>query len=117
MLRTILLSKIHRATVTECNINYEGSITVDPILLEAAGMKEFEKVDIFNINTGARFSTYTMAGRRGSHGICVNGAGARLSQVGDKIIIVNYGLVEDQIGFLAELPTIVLVDDNNKIMK
>jgi aspartate 1-decarboxylase len=115
MLRTYLLSKIHRATVTECNLNYNGSITIDKALLEASGMKEFEKVDIFNITNGERFSTYIIEGKKWLGDICINGAGARLAQPGDKIIIVNYGMsssLEDKI-----VPTIIHVDDTNHICK
>ncbi|MDY0152482.1 MAG: aspartate 1-decarboxylase [Candidatus Cloacimonas sp.] len=114
MLRQVLLSKLHRATVTECDINYNGSIKIDEALLEQAGMREFEKVEIFNITNGNRFSTYIILGEKGSGTISINGAAARLVQIGDKVIIINYGMLNE-----AELqthkPTIVVLDDDNKI--
>lgn len=114
MLRQILLSKLHRATVTECDINYNGSIKIDEALLEASGMREFEKVEIFDINNGARFSTYIILGERGSGEIGINGAAARLVQTGDKIIIINYGMLNE-----AELeshkPRIVVLGEANAI--
>lgn len=114
MLRQILLSKIHRATVTECDLNYQGSISIDPDLLDASGMQEFERVEIFNINNGARFSTYVILGKRGSGEIGINGAAARMAQTGDKVIIVNYGMM-DSSEIQAHRPRIVIVDEQNKI--
>lgn len=114
MLRQILLSKIHRATVTECDLNYNGSISIDPDLLDASGMQEFERVEVFNINNGARFSTYVILGKRGSGEIGINGAAARLAQKGDKVIIVNYGMM-DSAEIAGHKPKIIIVDDNNKI--
>ena len=114
MLRQILLSKLHRATVTECDLNYNGSIKIDEELLEKSGMREFERVDVFDITNGNRFSTYIIVGERGSGIIGINGAAARLVQVGDKVIVMNYGILED-----AEVenhkPCIVVLNDNNKI--
>lgn len=113
MLRQKLLSKIHRATVTECDLNYEGSISIDPDLLDATGMQVFERVEIFNINNGARFSTYIILGKRGSGEIGINGAAARLAHKGDKVIIVNYGML-DEAEFAAHQPRVVIVDDHNR---
>lgn len=116
MLRQILLSKIHRATVTECDLNYNGSISIDEDLLDASGMNEFERVEIFNINNGARFSTYIILGKRGSGEIGINGAAARMAQAGDKVIIVNYGMLDaDEIS--AHKPRIIIVDEHNKVVR
>jgi len=114
MKRTFLLSKIHRATVTEANLHYEGSITVDSELLTNANMKELEFVSIVNINNGERFDTYIIEGEPNSGTICLNGAAARKVQVGDKIIIMTYcDLSPDEIP--QHKPTIVFVDETNKI--
>ncbi|MDP3465670.1 MAG: aspartate 1-decarboxylase [Sulfuricurvum sp.] len=114
MLIEMLYSKIHRATVTDANLNYVGSITVDEELLEASRMRVGQKVEILNINNGERFSTYIILGERGQRDICLNGAAARKVHKGDKIIIVAYATYND-----AELenykPTVVLVDDDNVI--
>ncbi|PKN80436.1 MAG: aspartate 1-decarboxylase [Candidatus Cloacimonetes bacterium HGW-Cloacimonetes-1] len=116
MLRQILLSKLHRATVTECDINYNGSISIDEDLLDLCGIKEFERVDVFNINNGARFSTYVILGKRGSGEIGINGAAARLAQPGDKVIIVNFGMFGDN-EIANHKPNIVVLDDQNKVLK
>ncbi|WP_311397472.1 aspartate 1-decarboxylase [Neisseria cinerea] len=114
MFRTMLGGKIHRATVTEADLNYVGSITVDQDLLDAAGIYPNEKVAIVNNNNGERFETYTIAGKRGSGVICLNGAAARLVQKGDIVIIMSYvQLSEPEIA--AHEPKVVLVDGNNKI--
>jgi len=114
MMIEMLYSKIHRATVTDANLNYVGSITVDEELLEASKMRVGQKVEILNINNGERFSTYIILGERGKRDICLNGAAARKVHKGDKIIIVAYATYND-----AELdsykPTVVLVDDENNI--
>jgi aspartate 1-decarboxylase len=114
MLIEMLYSKIHRATVTDANLNYVGSITIDEELLEASKMRVGQKVEILNINNGERFSTYIILGERGQRDICLNGAAARKVHKGDKIIIVAYATYND-----AELehykPTVVLVDDENII--
>jgi len=114
MLIEMLYSKIHRATVTDANLNYVGSITVDEELLEASKMRVGQKVEILNINNGERFSTYIILGERGQRDICLNGAAARKVHKGDKIIIVAYATYND-----TELenykPTVVLVDDDNVI--
>ena len=90
MQRTMLKSKIHRATVTDCDLHYVGSITIDPELLEAADIREFEQVAVVDINNGARFETYAIAGERGSGDMKVNGAAARLVHHGDTIIVISY---------------------------
>ena len=95
MFRTMLKSKIHRATVTEANLNYMGSITIDEALLEAAEILPNEKVQIVNNNNGARFETYVIKGRRDSGVICLNGAAARKVQPGDLIIIISYAIMDD----------------------
>lgn len=114
MLITMLKSKIHRASVTEAELNYVGSITVDEALLEAAGIYEYEKVQVVNINNGSRFETYTIAGKRGSGVICLNGAAARCAQKGDKIIIMAYAQTEPE---KIAPPKVVFVDGENKILK
>ena len=116
MLRTLLRSKIHRARVTQADLNYEGSITIDLNLLEAAKMVPFEKVDILNVTNGSRISTYVIPGVRGSGKICINGAAARLVKVDDVVIIVCYGEYTE-----AEIENheaqIVLVNEKNEITK
>ena len=96
MQRTMLKSKIHRATVTDCDLHYVGSITIDPELLEAADIREFEQVGVVDINNGARFETYTIAGERGSGDMKVNGAAARLVHHGDTIIVISYGAYDPE---------------------
>lgn len=114
MQRTMLLSKIHRAIVTQRDLNYVGSITIDQNLLDASGMKEFERVEIFNISNGNRFSTYILAGEANSGIIGVNGAAARLVSIGDKIIIVNYAqMTEEEITNYK--PTIIIVEDEENL--
>jgi aspartate 1-decarboxylase len=116
MFRIIHKSKIHGATVTEANLNYKGSITVDPILMEAADMLPDEKVLIVNNNNGQRFETYIIKGEYGSGTICLNGAAARLVQCGDKVIIISFGIYNDSElkDFKAK---VVLVDEKNRIIK
>ena len=112
MLCEFLYSKIHRATVTDANLNYVGSITIDEELLEKANLKEGQKVDILNINNGERFNTYIISGERGKRQICLNGAAARKAEIGDKIIIVAYALLNpDEIKDFK--PSVVIVDENN----
>ena len=111
---TILKAKLHRATVTDANLNYEGSISIDTELCKAAGMHNYEKVDVLNVNNGARFSTYIIPGKRGE--ICLNGAAARLAAKGDKVIIVTYTQVEESQGDILK-PNIVVLDENNEIKK
>jgi len=115
MLITALKSKIHRANVTQAELDYIGSITIDADLIDAAGMFEYEKVHIANTNNGNRFETYIIAGERGSGVICLNGAAARCVQQNDKIIIMAYMQVTpDELA--ANPPKAVFVDDNNKII-
>lgn len=111
----MLKSKIHRATVTEANLNYVGSITIDSELMEKADLVPGEKVQIVNNNNGARFETYTIEGERSSGVICVNGAASRLVQPGDILIIIAYGLV-DKKEYKTMKPKIVFVDGKNKII-
>ncbi|HXS44999.1 MAG TPA: aspartate 1-decarboxylase [Solirubrobacteraceae bacterium] len=95
MQRVMLKSKVHRATVTDCDLHYVGSLTMDPDLLEAADVLEHEKVHVVDVDNGARFETYTIAGERGSGAIRVNGAAARLVQRGDTIIVISYGAYDE----------------------
>jgi len=115
MLRCILRAKIHIATVTESNLSYEGSITIDEAILEKAEILPYEQVMISNLNNGERFETYVIAGEKGSGEICLNGPTARKGVLGDKIIIFCYSYVEDK--KLKEFkPKIVLLDEGNKIL-
>jgi aspartate 1-decarboxylase len=109
---TMLKAKIHRATVTDADLSYEGSITIDPELCRAAGILPHEKVEIFNCNTGARFATYVIPGGQGD--VCVNGAAARLVQRGDVVIIVAYAGV-DAADAGQHRPVVVFVDERNRI--
>lgn len=111
---TMLKSKIHRATVTQSDLNYEGSITVDRDLLDQAGIHLYEQVDVLNINNGARFTTYTIEGERGSGIIGVNGAAARLVQKDDLVIICSYIQMEEQEGANHQ-PKVLLMNDKNKV--
>lgn len=110
---TMLKGKIHRATVVQAELNYVGSITVDEELLEKAGILEYEKVQIVNINNGERFETYTIAGERRSGMICLNGAAARCAHSGDKIIIMSYAQMNEDEA-MNHKPTVVFVDDSNR---
>lgn len=116
MIREVLHSKIHRATITEANLNYVGSITIDLDLIEAASLVEYEKVLIADVNNGERFETYIIAGERGSGIICLNGATAQLVSVGDKIIIMAFSQIHLEPPAKVE-PTVVFVDENNKPTK
>jgi aspartate 1-decarboxylase len=114
MNRTMCKSKIHRATVTDANLNYEGSITVDADLLDAADIREYEQVHVVNVNNGARFETYAIRGDAGSGAVVLNGAAARLAQPGDTVIIISYGAFEE--AELADFsPLLVFVDRENRI--
>jgi len=113
---TLMKSKIHRATVTEANLNYVGSITIDSELMKAAGIIENEKVQVVNINNGNRFETYAIAGQAGSGTICLNGAAARLVQTGDIVIIISYGIFDMDEAVKFE-PKVVFVDSKNEIVK
>jgi aspartate 1-decarboxylase len=115
MHRTMLKSKIHRATVTDCDLHYVGSITIDPELLEAADIREFEQVAIVDVDNGARFETYTIAGERGRNEIKVNGAAARLVHRGDTIIVISYAAYDaDELQNYE--PRVVHVDADNQII-
>lgn len=114
MLRTMFSGKIHRATVTEANLNYVGSITIDQDLMDAAGMFDGEKIQVVNNNNGERVETYTIAGERGSGVICLNGAAARRFEPGDIVIIIAYLMMTDEEAKTFK-PNVVLVDENNKI--
>lgn len=114
MKRTMLKSKIHRATVTDANLNYTGSISLGPEFLEAADLLEFEKVDIYNCNNGERFHTYTILGKPGE--VCLNGAAARKVQPGDIVIIASYAEY-DEAEARAHKPTLIYVDNENRIIK
>src|SRR4029079_8991420 len=94
-MRTMMAGKVHRATVTEANVDYEGSITLDPVLLEAAGILPYEQVHVLDVTNGARLETYTIQGRRGSGEVCINGAAAHLVRPGDRVIIVSYQSVAE----------------------
>lgn len=114
MLLEFLKSKIHRATVTDANLNYVGSITIDETLMKASKIREWQKVDILDVNNGERFQTYVIKGKADSGCICLNGAAARKVQPGDKVIIVSYGYFEEK-EIEDFTPVVVMVDDDNKI--
>lgn len=111
-----LYSKIHRATVTDANLEYVGSITIDEELMEAANLLEGMKVEILDVNNGERFQTYVIKGKRGNRDICLNGAAARKVAIGDKVIIVSYAMMtlDEKSEFS---PSIVMVDEKNNIVK
>jgi len=115
MLFEFLHSKIHRATITDSNLNYVGSITIDEEFLEKSNIREWEKVEILDINNGERFQTYAIKGKRGSKCFCVNGAAARKVQTGDKIIIVTYAQMTDDEA-KKHKPTILQIGENNEII-
>lgn len=116
MLYNMFHGKIHRATVTQANLEYMGSITIDKDLLEMAGILEGQRVQIVNNNNGERLETYTIAGKRGSGVICLNGAAARKAQVGDTVIIIAYALM-DKKEAEALIPKVVMVDEQNRPVK
>jgi L-aspartate-alpha-decarboxylase len=116
MQRTLLKSKIHRATVTEADLHYQGSITIDPLLMEAAGLLTFERVEIYNVTNGERFATYTLAGRRGAGEICINGAAAHKARPGDLVIIASYAAY-DEAEARAHQPALVFVDAANRVRR
>lgn len=113
---TMLKGKIHRVTVRQAALDYVGSITVDEDLMDAAGILEYEKVQIVDVNNGSRFETYTIAGERGSGMICLNGAAARCVSVGDKIIIMAYAEMTPEEA-KTHRPKVVFVDDNNHVAR
>ncbi|MBP1961925.1 aspartate 1-decarboxylase [Paenibacillus aceris] len=114
MFRTMMKAKIHRATVTEANLNYIGSITIDEDLLELVDMLPNEKVQIVNNNNGARLETYIIPGPRGTGVICLNGAAARLVQTGDTVIIISYAMMTDEEAKKHQ-PTVAIMGTNNKV--
>lgn len=114
MLREVLKSKIHRARITEANLYYEGSLTIDKDLMEAADIVEYEKVAVVNITNGERLETYVIAGERGSRTICLNGAAARKGHAGDEVIIISYATLQPE-EFELYMPRIVMVDEKNNI--
>ncbi|HEY3426294.1 MAG TPA: aspartate 1-decarboxylase [Negativicutes bacterium] len=114
MYLTSLKSKIHSATITEANLHYMGSITIDEALLEAAHILPNEKVQVVNNNNGNRLETYVIKGERNSGIICLNGAAARMVQPGDKVIIITYAMMTEE-EFRTFTPTVIIVDDNNRI--
>ncbi|MEH7085604.1 aspartate 1-decarboxylase [Neobacillus drentensis] len=114
MFRNMMNGKIHRATVTEANLNYVGSITIDEDILDAVGMIANEKVQIVNNNNGARLETYIIPGERGSGVICLNGAAARLVQKGDIVIIISYALIAEE-KVAAHKPKVAIMDEDNRI--
>lgn len=116
MLRTLMKAKLHRATVTEANLNYVGSITIDSDLLTAVDMLPNERVQIVNNNNGARLETYIIPGPKGSGVICLNGAAARHVQPGDKVIIMSYAMMTDEEARLHK-PRVAVLDEENKIIE
>ena len=114
MLLTLLKGKLHRGTVTQADLNYEGSITVDEALLEEANILPYEQVDVLNITSGARFTTYAITGKRGAGEICVNGAAARLVQKGDLVIICAFVQMEERKA-KKHKPKIVLLGQGNRV--
>ncbi|GBF49687.1 aspartate alpha-decarboxylase [Leptospira ryugenii] len=117
MIITVCKGKIHRASVTEAELHYEGSLTVDQDLMDLAGMRPYEQVSVVNVNNGARFETYLIVGERGSGTICLNGAAARLGMKGDKIIIITYGQLEESELAKDYQPKVVFVDEANRPKK
>ena len=116
MFRTMMKSKLHRATVTEANLNYVGSITIDEDLMEFTDIWANEKVQIVNNNNGARFETYVIPGPRGSGVICLNGAAARLVQPGDQVIIISYAMMTDEQA-RTHKPKVAIMDGANRVIE
>jgi len=116
MYRTMCKSKIHRATVTGADLNYVGSITIDPVLMEAADLLEYEQVAVVNVNNGARFETYVIPGVPGDGEICLNGAAARLAHPGDKVIVISYAQY-DEAEMETYRPVFIFVDEQNRISR
>jgi aspartate 1-decarboxylase len=113
MQRHLMKSKIHRATITSADLHYEGSLTVDEDLLDAADLRSYEEVQVVNVNNGARFTTYAIPGPRGSGVIQLNGAAARLGIPGDLVIVISYGVFDDAEA-KRHVPTVVFVDEKNR---
>ena len=116
MQRIMMKSKIHRATITGADLNYVGSITLDPRLMELADIREHEQVHVLDIDNGSRFETYVIEGTEGAREVCVNGAAARLVQPGDRVIVVSYGVYSEQEVQFHE-PRVVHVDEDNRILR
>jgi len=114
--RIMLKAKIHRARVTDANLDYEGSITIDAELMDAAGIIPFEQVQIYDLTNGNRFETYALQGRRGSGTICINGAAAHKAQADDLVIIASYGLLDEE-EYSRHRPKLVYVDEANRIIQ
>jgi len=114
MNRSMLRAKIHRICVTKCDVEYEGSLTLDAELMEQASMVPYERVEVYDIDSGSRFATYLIEGERGSGACCVNGAAARLVSEGDKLILASYATLED-VDVAQHRPRVVLVGDGNRI--
>jgi len=114
MLRSILKSKIHRARVTETNLYYEGSVTIDAMLMKKADILANEKVEVLNLNNGLRLETYAIVGKKNSGAICLNGPAARGACVGDKVIILSYAILNDKDAKIMK-PKIITVDERNRI--
>ena len=114
MQRIMLRAKIHRATVTQCDLHYEGSCGIDENLLEAADIREFEKIELYNVHNGERFSTYAIRGKRGSGEISLNGAAARRAHLGDLLIICTFAPMNDN-EVATYVPKIVFVDEKNQV--
>ncbi len=114
MNRQMLRSKLHRISVTECNVEYEGSLTLDPDLMREAGMVPYERIDVYDVDSANRFSTYLIEGEPGGGDCCVNGAAAHLVRVGDKLILASYCVVEDK-DVAIHQPQIVIVGEGNRI--
>ncbi len=115
MRRSIFKSKIHRATVTDADLEYEGSVSIDEDLLDAAGIWEYEEVHIWNITRGTRLTTYAIKGPRGSGTICINGAAAHLNKPGDRVILATFAQM-DEAEARRHVPQVVLVDEENRIV-
>lgn len=116
MLTQVLKGKIHRATVTQAELDYVGSITIDEALMEASGIREYERVQVVDVNNGQRLETYVIAGERDSGIICLNGAAARLVQLGDKVIIMAYAWLDEK-ELKAYAPKVVFVDHENRMVQ
>ncbi len=115
MLIEVMKSKIHRVKITQAELHYVGSITVDEDLMDAADIVENEKVQVVNVNNGERLETYVITGERGTGEVCLNGPAARLAQVGDVVILVSYGLIKKEEGRMHQ-PIVIFPDDNNKLV-
>lgn len=113
MLRTVLKSKIHKAKVTEAKLHYEGSMSIDELLLEKADILAGEKIEVFNLNNGSRFETYAIKAKRGSGEVCLNGPAARSGLAGDEVIIVSYAIIDDEKANKI-MPKVVHVDEHNR---